>query len=334
MRDNFDFGERKYREDLVDEMVDEEFSDSLDDKEDDYDEYYDCDYDDCCCDDECCCDDCECEASLVEEEDFVYACYEDFEPQIVDRGEDYYEDGRVIQCIKDGNRRYIAKVEGSGDNVYEVVVYNTNFGVEHYCDCPYEEACKHSYAVLKAISNKEYKSVTLKDEVDYKGIDIREVLSNIPAEDIKNYLLESRATDYGIIDTDALEDKFRKYFPKQGYDYYYNNLYNSIVLNDCFDCVVDDYLEEVKKYISNDEFDEAYLIIKSIVESYNDAENINDDYLIEKFPVMGMYLRVIFRKAEDKLKDSIIIWMLKLKLSLYYENYYLEDMILSVSEMA
>ena len=350
MEKEFSFDEDMKREDLVDEMVDKEFSNSLDEDEVEYDEYFDddnCCGNECCCTDECSCgedcscggecscgEECACGCSLVDEEDFIYCCYEDFLPQIVERGEDYYLDGKVLSCIKDGDRKYIARVEGSSNNVYEVVVYNTDFGVEHYCDCPYDGACKHSYAVLKAISNKEYKTVTLKEEIEYKTADIREVLTKIPAEDIKKYLLEEKTTDFGIIDLDSLEEKFGKYFPKQGYDYYYNNLYNSIVLGDCFDCMVDSYLEEVRKYISNDEFEEAYLIIKSIIEAYNDSKNMDDNYLLERFPAMGMCLRVIFRKADEKLKDSIIIWTLKLKLSLYYNNYYLEDIILSVTEMA
>lgn len=48
-----------------------------------------------------------------------------------------------------------------------------------------------------------------------------------------------------------------------------------------------------------------------------------------RFPVIGMYLRVIFRNADKELKDKMNIWFLKLKLCLYCENYYLEDIVLS-----
>lgn len=48
-----------------------------------------------------------------------------------------------------------------------------------------------------------------------------------------------------------------------------------------------------------------------------------------RFPGIGMYLRVIFRNADKELKDKMNIWFLKLKLCLYYENYYLEDIVLS-----
>lgn len=267
---------------------------------------------------------------LIQEEDFLFECIDDFAPQIIDRGDYYYDDGRVLQCFKNNDNEYYAKVKGSNCNIYDVNVYNSELGVDYYCTCPYEGPCKHIYAVLKAISNNEYEKVELKDSNNYVGCDLKDLLTAIPAEEIKDYLLTPVGLKSFSLDLESFEEYFKKYMPKQSYEYYYNNLYNALVLDDYYDEMVDSYLNDVKEYISNDEFSEAYKIIKSIIEAYHDSKILNkDDDIIDRFPIMGMYLRVIFRKAEMELKDKMNIWFLKLKLCLYYENYYLEDMVLS-----
>ena len=316
---------RKEEVNKINELNDE--YEHLDEEYDFHKEFED-EEDECGCD--CNCEKCSLdEVMLIDEEDFLFELGDEFSPQIADRGEVYYEDGRVLQCCKNGNDEYYAKVRGSNCNIYDVNVYNTPYGVEYYCTCPYEGACKHAYAVLKAISNKDYNTVELKDNTNYVGCDLKELLSIIPAEKIKEYLLTPEGFNSLSIDLESFENHFRKYMPKQSYEYYYNSLYNALVLNDYYDEMVDSYLSDVKEYIADNEFEEAYKIIKSIIEAYKDSNMLNkDDDIIDRFPVIGMYLRVIFRKADKELKDKMNIWFLKLKLCLYYENYYLEDIIL------
>lgn len=286
---------------------------------------------DCCCDEGCCCDD---EFYLIPEEEFLFTCMDEFNESVAERGEELYENGHVLSCAKSGDDEYIAKVLGSNGDVYDVNVTNTGDGIEYFCDCPYEGSCKHAYAVLEAISNKEYDVVELKEDICYQCTDLKKTLELIPAEELKNYLLSVDGLANVDFDMDSFEEHFRKYIPKQSFEYYYNNLYNALVLNDCYECMVDDYISEVKRYIADSEFAEAFKIVKSIVEAYNDSGKLNNDEgFIELCPELGMYLRVVARKADEKLKESISIWFLKLKMCLYYDNYYLEDIVLSVGEI-
>lgn len=81
---------------------------------------------------------------------------EDFDAIIVDRGEAYYRDGRVLDMMETSPGEYRATVEGSDD--YTVFVSLHDDGECRFeCDCPYSNApfCKHVVAVLLAIEAQQ-----------------------------------------------------------------------------------------------------------------------------------------------------------------------------------
>ena len=129
----------------------------------------------------------------------------EFEYQIKSRGKDYYEKGKIKSLIKNGNM-YIAKVNGT--EVYDVRIFvdPVNEYIHCECDCPYEWECKHEYAVMLAILNKEYSEVELKQEISKKKISIEELIKLIPAEDLKNYILSPIGKDYVCFETEHLEE--------------------------------------------------------------------------------------------------------------------------------
>lgn len=264
------------------------------------------------------------------EEDILDEVENDFGYQIKDRGKSYYEDGNIIQCCKTDNK-YYAKVRGSNDSFYTVSVKIDEEGIEYNCSCPCTFPCKHEYAVLIAISNQEYESVELKEEIKEKKNTLQNVLQEIPAEEIKNYLLSPKGLDCVCFEMNSFEEHFRKYYPNQSYEYYYNNLFNALVLNSEYSEMVVTYMNKVKQYISNKEFHESYKIIKSIIEAYNDTNKLNfDDYIIDYFPALGMLLRVVFRKSDESLQNEIKTWLLDLESNQYYNSFYLEDIILMI----
>lgn len=120
------------------------------------------------------------------------------------------------------------------------------------------------------------------------------------------------------------------YYPKNDYKYYYNNLYNKLVLYN-EDDLIEDYLDVVTTYLSNHEYDEVFKIIKSIVEAYNDSNRLNlSDDILELINKLGIMLRIIYRKSNDLTKNSILEWINKIERNNYYNNYYLEDIVLSI----
>ena len=79
-----------------------------------------------------------------------------FYPAIMERGEVYFEEGRVnnLQKIKD---TYLAQVEGNDLNEYGVVIRvddNSNI-LDMRCTCPCDFDCKHQYATILEIRKKK-----------------------------------------------------------------------------------------------------------------------------------------------------------------------------------
>ncbi len=76
--------------------------------------------------------------------------------QIVERGENYYKEGRVIFLEKVGDR-YFSVVGGT--QLYVVIIrYDEGTKKTYvYCSCPCEYICKHIYAVILAIRNNKFK---------------------------------------------------------------------------------------------------------------------------------------------------------------------------------
>ena len=155
------------------------------------------------------------------------SCIEDFSEQIKKRGTDYYERYNVLSCIKNKDD-FIATVEGSDDNVYTVNIETEEGKVVYYdCTCPCDFPCKHVYATLLAIDNNEYESPKLKKKIPKKDYELQEIVKNIPSKKLKQFLLEYTNSCCTYFSPKLFKKRFLEYFPKEKYEYYYNNLYNS-----------------------------------------------------------------------------------------------------------
>ncbi len=267
-----------------------------------------------------------------DEEELSDSLAKDFSYQIKDRGERYYYDGNVKSIYKTGNR-YIAKVSGTSLKPYDVEIVITDEDTAHYsCTCPCTYPCKHEYAVIMAISNYEYSEVELKSVVKEKEVNLKSIIQEIPADEIKQYLLSSNILDNLSIGATAFGEYFRKYYPKQKYEYYYNNLYNELILDGDYIEKINLYIDRARQYLSCDEFEEVFKIVKSIIEAYNDSNKLNfDDYVFDVITKLGMILRITNRKASSEVKEEIKIWADNLAAKTYYNNYYLEDLILTLN---
>ena len=179
-----------------------------------------------------------------------------------------------------------------------------------------------------AITNQEYSNIELKPELKEKKDNLQNVLKQIPAEEIKEYLLSPKGADYVCFEMGAFEEHFRKYYPNQSYEYYYNNLYNSLAVDGEYENMVDSYITKIRQYISNQEFEESFKILRSIINAYNDTNKLNfDDYIINQFANIGMLLRIINRKCDERTKQDIHSWIIELENDNYYNNLYLEDIV-------
>lgn len=254
-----------------------------------------------------------------------------FQHQIIKRGEDYYKVGNVNQVIKNKNT-FIAKVEGTDYYEVKITIDKDSKTLSCNCTCPCEFLCKHEYAVLLAIKNKKYIEKELKEEIVKNNITLNELIQNIPDFELKQYILKKifnkNFSDYLLLNFNDFEVDFLKYLPSQPYEYYYNNLYNYVMINDeiRFDCK---YI--IKDLINSKKYEEAFLIIKAFIEVANDTKHFEKiEILINKYSDIALFLRIIFRKSNDDLKNNIKDWLDKIRRNNYYDSVYLEDMILNI----
>ena len=251
-----------------------------------------------------------------------------FQHQIIKRGEDYYKAGNVSQVIKNKNT-FIAKVEGTDYYEVKITIDKDSKNLSCNCTCPCEFSCKHEYAVLLAIKNKKYIEKELKEEIVKNNITLNELIQNIPAAELKQYILkkifDKNFSDYLLLYFNDFEVDFLKYLPSQPYEYYYNNLYNYVMINDeiRFDCK---YI--IKDLINSEKYEEAFFIIKAFIEVANDTKHFEKiEIMINKYSDIALFLRITFRKSNDYLKNNIKDWLDKITRSNYYDSVYLEDMI-------
>jgi zinc finger SWIM domain protein len=248
---------------------------------------------------------------------------ESFEYQIFKRGREYYDDGNVVSVINADNR-FIASVEGNDLYDVEIDIDLEGGFITKMCDCPYDFPCKHEVAVLFAIKNHKYEVVKLKEYVPKNDITISELIGTIPAEDIKKFLIDF-SDDNFYLDGDDIREKFCSYLPIQSYEYYFNRIYNSIVLKKFS---LTDYMELCKKMMNRPIYVEALNIIRALIGALHELNTM--DILVDYFATIGMYLRIIYRKGDEDAKDLLLAWIGILEKNNYYDNVYLEDAVLSI----
>lgn len=256
----------------------------------------------------------------------------DFEYQIKQRGKEYYKNGKVKSLIKSGNI-FKAKVEGSHGNDYNVsiTIDDEDEYLDYECDCPYEYPCKHVYATMLKIKNKEYAEVELKPEIHKSIKTLQELIIEIPAEETKEYLLSEEGKEYVCFEMENFEKHFSKYLPKQDFEFYYNTLYNKLIIDGYCHNMLSEYFTKVKALITSSKYEESFNICKSIIEASKDTNHLNKwDELIDSFPTLGMNMRIIYRKSTEELKTRINEWINTLEENNYYESLYLEDIILTI----
>ena len=248
-----------------------------------------------------------------------------FEKQIIYRGNEYYQIDRVTSVIKAGNR-YIAKVAGSYDNDYTVRITTDKKGISMYCDCPYQDNCKHEYATLMAIDNKEYNSIKLLPVEGPDEIKISDLLKVIPENKLKKFLKKSFDI-HGVIYEGELIEEFEIYLPEKSREYFYNRLFNDFQLDD-FSYNLNKCIRLAEKALRCQKYNYAFLIISSIIDAYKDSQYEDEERKIfNYYNTFAAIIRIANRKGNKKLKAKIQKWIEVIKGKNYYDDMYLEDMI-------
>ena len=126
-----------------------------------------------------------------------------FDPRILERGWDYYQDGAVSELTRSA-AGYSAVVRGTEDYCVEIEMENGAVGYMD-CDCPYAEDgndCKHMAAVLYAIEDVKTGAAspvhTAKEHTKPVPEPIEAVIARIPETELRDFLIKLCRSDERI----------------------------------------------------------------------------------------------------------------------------------------
>ncbi len=117
---------------------------------------------------------------------------EEFDDRIIERGERYYHEGRVVDLQELFSGEYQATVRGSEDYTVSVTLGpNSQYAFD--CDCPYWNApfCKHVVAVLLALQARSIQTEPAPEKASQpKEAPMDALLSGLSKEKLVSLLLE------------------------------------------------------------------------------------------------------------------------------------------------
>ncbi len=121
--------------------------------------------------------------------------------QSFERGRNYYHQDRIQEIDIDGNE-IRATVRGS--SYYDVAIDIADDAIRTRCSCPYDYAgdCKHIVAVLLAVDDRDTDTVGTddSDQMPPETVDIDSVVRELPADELRSFVLEIVEVDPDIRD--------------------------------------------------------------------------------------------------------------------------------------
>lgn len=252
-----------------------------------------------------------------------------FEPQIIFRGRDYFKNDKVSSLYKEKDtQKYIAKVKGSDLGIfYDVQIILEDDEIEMSCTCPCIDNCKHEYATLMAIDSNQYAIIKLLPIPENEKVNINELINSIPEEKIKDYLKKCFTSEEAIN-----EEKFKKYFscylPERSREYFYNTLFNDFQLGNV---KIYNFLDMARSALENGKYKYTFIISSSIIDAAKESGySDNQEIILNSYNKIGMFIRIAYRKGDSKLKTEIQKWIKKCEDKNYYNDIFLEDMIIGI----
>ena len=253
-----------------------------------------------------------------------------FEPQIIFRGKDYYRNKLVKKCYKTPEG-FFARVEGNEE--YNVIIKIDENDIELFCDCPYGSNCKHEYATLMAIDNKKYKELNLLPKVVGSKYNFAKFIKAIPDYDLKEFIIQQKELDKDFDNfEDELKERFFNYLPKEIPEYFYNEVFNFCLIEDDLPIfIINKYLDNIKRYIECKEYAYVFTIYSSLICAIYDSKiKISSSKLLDLYSKIGIFARISYRKGNDELKQNINNWITLFSEKNYYDDVFLEDLLLNI----
>lgn len=203
---------------------------------------------------------------------------DDYSDVILERGLEYYENGYVSN-VKIKNGTVNAIVEGTHDYHVSIKISNGNI-LSTSCDCPYfygHDECKHITALLYYLTNEDIKSNTT-DE----GVNIKSILEKVNEKKLKSFLENLLNTDEDAYN--SFRKEFIEYFPKPSKDIYKKRIKQAIrSVGDRHGFInytkgweyvekMYEFTDEAQTLIEKDDYETAFFISKTILDSIPNTE--------------------------------------------------------------
>ncbi len=261
--------------------------------------------------------------------------------EILQRGQNYFDNGNILQLNKGSNGTWYAEVEGNyGNYEVELKADNHNNVTNYYCDCPYDGAiCKHIAAVALAISEKN--SIYISSDQEPQEESWEQLITDAKSNDLRNFML-----DYGMKNQD-FRHQIRLAFSKPVSVENSNNIpYYQNQINGIFDNYDDrgfiDYRSSHKAmndvaqfqikaddYYSKGNMNEAFCISAAIamegvkaIQQMDDSSGECGGAIYESFQVIE---NILSNKISDELKERIFDWLHEQVQNSDYRNYGVGD---------
>lgn len=215
------------------------------------------------------------------------------EPKILERGNDYFQEGNVefIEEIKKNN--WVADVVGSDDYQVEIGLTSKNEIKSCQCTCPYDLGgqCKHIVAVLFAIREQKTIEITAKTPAKKtatcKKMTFESLLEKINLKEYQDFIMLYAKKDKNFKDTFELH--FAEKDNSFDFEKKYTDLIKKAIKNHTSRGFIDYYAsnklgKELKNYVN-------------IIQQYLASKNYRDAFVLSK--VMIREVSSVFEYCDD-----------------------------------
>ncbi len=261
--------------------------------------------------------------------------------KILHRGQDYFDNGNILQLKQASNGTWYAEVEGNyGNYKVEIEADNKNNVTNYYCDCPYDGTiCKHIAAVALAIN--EGKTISISSDKEPGTESWEQLIKDAKPKDLRNFML-----DYGVKNQDfrhQIKLTFSKPVSVQDADNipYYQSQINGIFDNYDYKGFIDyrsshkamsdvtQFQIKADNYYSKGNLNEAFCISAAIaMESVKALQYMDDSSgecggaIYESFRVIE---NILSSKISTELKERIFNWLYEQVQNSDYRDYGVGD---------
>ena len=262
--------------------------------------------------------------------------------EILQRGQNYFDNGHILEMNRGSNGIWYAEVEGNyGNYEVEIEADDKNNVTNYYCDCPYDGAiCKHIAALALAI-NEENTFAISSDDKEANEENWEQLIKDTMPKDLRNFML-----DYGVKNQDfrhQIKLAFSKPVSVQNTDNipYYQSQINGIFDNYDYQGFIDyrsshKAMSDVTKfqvkandYYSKGNLNEAFCISAAIamegvkaIQYMDDSSGECGGAIYESFHDIE---NILNSNISAEFKESIFNWLHKQVQNSDYKDYGVGD---------